>query len=84
MSADPIGKVIGRNLAQARAKTGTTEEELARAMGWSLERLQSIEKGKTRATSQELYRAAEFLAVKPSDFLTVFQKSSNVASPDKG
>jgi transcriptional regulator with XRE-family HTH domain len=62
-------RLVGRNFARLRRRSGMTQEEVAERSGHSQQYLSGIEKGHRNPTVVTLFELAQALGVEPAEFL---------------
>ncbi len=79
--ADPIDKHVGNTLRNIRYMRGMTQEELARHLGVKFQQVQKYETGMNRVSASRLYRAAQALDAKVSDFFPDEDNKGDLLKP---
>ena len=74
---DDIARSVGRRVAEIRAQHGFTQEQFAEILGYSVDRVQRIERG-TNLTIASLCHLADALSCK---VMELFEQPQSLASP---
>lgn len=66
---EPLGQIVGRNVAALRIKQGYNKTDFCLMVGISRPYLNYVESGESNITLNELQRLADGLAVQPTRLL---------------
>jgi len=80
---DPIDQIIGERLFSRRRLLGLSQQDLAKAIGVSIQQIQKYEKAVNRIPSSRLYYFVKVLKLSSTDyFFSQMLAENNVSSSD--